>query len=133
MIGVQRHDAELVGQKGDPGEGDGQDANHPRQRTAGIFPLRGLKRLHTVRDGLHAGQRGAAAAEGGQDEQDAQGLGADLRAPGRGHRYLRHEAVARGAEEAARELEMRIVLRGSSYETEDDRPQLTRLVDRSNR
>ncbi|BCY07101.1 substrate-binding domain-containing protein [Actinoplanes sp. L3-i22] len=40
-----------------------------------------------------------------------------------------YPAVARGAEEAARELEMRIVLRGSSYETEDDRPQLIRLVD----
>ncbi|GAA2878517.1 LacI family transcriptional regulator [Actinoplanes cyaneus] len=40
-----------------------------------------------------------------------------------------YPAVARGAEEAARELEMRIVLRGSSYETEDDRPQLLRLVD----
>ncbi|HEY7222491.1 MAG TPA: substrate-binding domain-containing protein [Micromonosporaceae bacterium] len=39
--------------------------------------------------------------------------------------------VARGAEEAARELEMRLVLRGSSYETEDDRPQLGRLVDRT--
>ena len=38
--------------------------------------------------------------------------------------------VARGAEEAARELDMRVVLRGSSYETEDDRPQLTRLVER---
>jgi DNA-binding LacI/PurR family transcriptional regulator len=40
-----------------------------------------------------------------------------------------YPAVARGAEETARELEMRIVLRGSSYETEDDRPQLIRLVD----
>ncbi|MFI1990740.1 substrate-binding domain-containing protein [Actinoplanes sp. NPDC020271] len=40
-----------------------------------------------------------------------------------------YPAVARGAEEAARELDMRIVLRGSSYETEDDRPQLLRLVD----
>lgn len=40
-----------------------------------------------------------------------------------------YPAVARGAEEAARELEMRIVLRGSSYQTEDDRPQLLRLVD----
>lgn len=38
--------------------------------------------------------------------------------------------VVRGVEETARELDMRIVLRGSSYETEDDRPQLTRLVDR---
>jgi DNA-binding LacI/PurR family transcriptional regulator len=38
--------------------------------------------------------------------------------------------VARGAEEAARELDMKLVLRGSSYETEDDRPQLGRLVDR---
>lgn len=37
--------------------------------------------------------------------------------------------VARGAEEAARELGARIVLRGSSYETEDDRPQLVRLVE----
>ena len=37
--------------------------------------------------------------------------------------------VARGAEEAARELDMRVVLRGSSYETEDDLPQLTRLVE----
>jgi DNA-binding LacI/PurR family transcriptional regulator len=36
--------------------------------------------------------------------------------------------VARGAEEAARELDMRLVLRGSSYDTEDDLPQLTRLV-----
>jgi DNA-binding LacI/PurR family transcriptional regulator len=38
--------------------------------------------------------------------------------------------VARGAEEAARELDMKVVLRGSSYETEDDRPQLGRLVER---
>jgi DNA-binding LacI/PurR family transcriptional regulator len=38
--------------------------------------------------------------------------------------------VARGAEEAARELDMKLVLRGSSYETEDDRPQLGRLVER---
>jgi DNA-binding LacI/PurR family transcriptional regulator len=37
--------------------------------------------------------------------------------------------VAQGAEQAARELAMRVVLRGSSYETEDDRPQLTRLVE----
>jgi DNA-binding LacI/PurR family transcriptional regulator len=37
--------------------------------------------------------------------------------------------VARGAEEAARELEMRIVLRGSSYQTEDDKPQLSRLIE----
>lgn len=37
--------------------------------------------------------------------------------------------VVRGAEEAARELDMRLVLRGSSYESEDDRPQLDRLVD----
>jgi DNA-binding LacI/PurR family transcriptional regulator len=36
--------------------------------------------------------------------------------------------VVRGAEEAARELDMRLVLRGSSYESEDDRPQLSRLV-----
>ena len=38
--------------------------------------------------------------------------------------------VARGAEEAARELDLKLVLRGSSYESEDDRPQLARLVDR---
>lgn len=38
--------------------------------------------------------------------------------------------VVRGAEEAAREFDMRVVLRGSSYETEDDRPQLARLVER---
>jgi DNA-binding LacI/PurR family transcriptional regulator len=37
--------------------------------------------------------------------------------------------VARGAEDAARELDLRVVLRGSSYETEDDRPQLDRLID----
>ena len=37
--------------------------------------------------------------------------------------------VAQGAEEAARELDMRVVLRGSSYRAPDDRPQLTRLVD----
>ncbi|MEV6798395.1 substrate-binding domain-containing protein [Micromonospora rifamycinica] len=39
--------------------------------------------------------------------------------------------VARGAEEAARELDMRMILRGSSYDTEDDGPQLARLVDRT--
>ncbi len=38
-------------------------------------------------------------------------------------------AVAQGAEEAAREADLRVVLRGSSYEVEDDRPQLARLVD----
>lgn len=38
--------------------------------------------------------------------------------------------VARGAEEAAQELDMRVVLRGSSYDAEDDKPQLERLVDR---
>jgi DNA-binding LacI/PurR family transcriptional regulator len=37
--------------------------------------------------------------------------------------------VARGAEEAARELDMRMVLRGSSYDTDDDMPLLARLVD----
>ncbi|MFC7534145.1 substrate-binding domain-containing protein [Actinoplanes sp. GCM10030250] len=37
--------------------------------------------------------------------------------------------VARGAEEAARELDMRVVLRGSSYETVNDKPQLARLLD----
>ncbi|MEU7867802.1 substrate-binding domain-containing protein [Dactylosporangium sp. NPDC049140] len=37
--------------------------------------------------------------------------------------------VAQGAEEAARELDMRIVLRGSAYDAGDDRPQLTRLVE----
>lgn len=36
--------------------------------------------------------------------------------------------VVRGAEEAAREHHHKIVLRGSSYESEDDRPQLERLV-----
>ncbi|MFY1634999.1 substrate-binding domain-containing protein [Solwaraspora sp. WMMB335] len=39
--------------------------------------------------------------------------------------------VARGAEEAARELDTRVVLRGSSYDAEDDRPQLERLLDRT--
>ncbi|MEO3773069.1 substrate-binding domain-containing protein [Micromonospora sp. B9E7] len=38
--------------------------------------------------------------------------------------------VARGVEGAARELDMRVVLRGSSYDTEDDQPQLARLVER---
>ncbi len=37
--------------------------------------------------------------------------------------------VVRGIEEAARENQMRVVLRGSSYETDDDRPQLARLVE----
>jgi DNA-binding LacI/PurR family transcriptional regulator len=37
--------------------------------------------------------------------------------------------VARGAEEAARELDLRVVLRGSSYETVNDKPQLARLLD----
>jgi DNA-binding LacI/PurR family transcriptional regulator len=37
--------------------------------------------------------------------------------------------VVRGAEEAARELDLRLVLRGSSYESEDDRPQLSRLIE----
>jgi DNA-binding LacI/PurR family transcriptional regulator len=38
--------------------------------------------------------------------------------------------VAKGAEEAARELGMRVILRGSSYASEDDRPQLQRMVER---
>lgn len=38
--------------------------------------------------------------------------------------------VVRGAEEAAREYGHKVVLRGSSYESEDDRPQLHRLVER---
>ncbi len=38
--------------------------------------------------------------------------------------------VARGAEEAARELDMRILLRGSSYDIDDDQPQLARLIER---
>ena len=37
--------------------------------------------------------------------------------------------VVRGAEEAARELGHKVVLRGSSYDSDDDRPQLERLVD----
>ncbi len=37
--------------------------------------------------------------------------------------------VVRGAEEAARRHQMRVLLRGSSYETDDDRPQLARLVE----
>ncbi|PVU82254.1 transcriptional regulator [Cellulomonas sp. WB94] len=37
--------------------------------------------------------------------------------------------VVRGAEEAASEDNLRVALRGSSYETEDDRPQLEWLVD----
>ncbi|GIM94062.1 substrate-binding domain-containing protein [Paractinoplanes toevensis] len=40
-----------------------------------------------------------------------------------------YPSVAQGAEEAARELDMRIVLRGSSYQSEDDLPQLSRLVE----
>jgi DNA-binding LacI/PurR family transcriptional regulator len=39
--------------------------------------------------------------------------------------------VARGAEEAARESDMRVVLRGSSYDADDDLPHLSRLVDRA--
>lgn len=37
--------------------------------------------------------------------------------------------VVRGAEEAARDYGHKVLLRGSSYESEDDRPQLERLVD----
>lgn len=37
--------------------------------------------------------------------------------------------VARAVEAAARAEDMRVVLRGSSYDTEDDRPQLERLVE----
>jgi len=37
--------------------------------------------------------------------------------------------VVRGAEEAATARDVRVVLRGSSYETDDDRPQLSRLID----
>ncbi|GAA0565064.1 substrate-binding domain-containing protein [Paractinoplanes ferrugineus] len=40
-----------------------------------------------------------------------------------------YPSVARGAEEAARELDMRIVLRGSSYDSADDLPPLSRLVE----
>ena len=39
--------------------------------------------------------------------------------------------VVRGAEEEARAQGLRMVLRGSSYETLDDRPQLARLVDQA--
>ena len=39
--------------------------------------------------------------------------------------------VVRGAEEAAREVDLRIVLRGSSYDSDDDQPLLSRLVDRA--
>jgi len=38
--------------------------------------------------------------------------------------------VARGAEDEASVHNLRVVLRGSSYESDDDRPQLSRLVDR---
>jgi DNA-binding LacI/PurR family transcriptional regulator len=37
--------------------------------------------------------------------------------------------VVRGAEEAARLRNLRLVLRGSSYESDDDLPQLTRLIE----
>lgn len=37
--------------------------------------------------------------------------------------------VVRGVEEAASQLGLRVVLRSSSYESEDDRPQLERLLD----
>lgn len=39
--------------------------------------------------------------------------------------------VVRGAEQEARERGMRVVLRGSSYESVDDRPQLERLLETS--
>jgi DNA-binding LacI/PurR family transcriptional regulator len=39
--------------------------------------------------------------------------------------------VVRGAEEEARIHGLRIVLRGSSYENEDDRPQLARLIEQA--
>ncbi|MGV8964988.1 MAG: substrate-binding domain-containing protein [Cellulomonas sp.] len=39
--------------------------------------------------------------------------------------------VVRGAEEEARIQRLRIVLGGSSYETDDDRPQLARLIEQS--
>jgi len=39
--------------------------------------------------------------------------------------------VVRGAEEEARIHGLRIVLRGSSYETDDDRPQLARLIEQA--
>ncbi|KHD78253.1 hypothetical protein MB27_07095 [Actinoplanes utahensis] len=69
---------------------------------------------------------GVALPDGGSERDDPDTSTIGMLVPSLDY-YWPH--VARGAEEAARELDLRIVLRGSSYETEDDRPQLARLVD----
>lgn len=72
------------------------------------------------------------------DEGGEEGGFAPTRAVGSGPRTLGMlvpsldyywPGVVRGAEEAAREYGHKVVLRGTSYESEDDRPQLERLVD----
>jgi DNA-binding LacI/PurR family transcriptional regulator len=66
------------------------------------------------------------SAEVPADEEPAGGYALGMLVPSLDYYWPN---VAQGAEEAARELDMRVVLRGSSYRSEDDRPQLTRLVD----
>jgi DNA-binding LacI/PurR family transcriptional regulator len=68
----------------------------------------------------------SAAIEETADTVDAGGESIGMLVPSLDYYY---PSVAQGAEEAARELDMRIVLRGSSYQSEDDLPQLSRLVE----
>ena len=68
----------------------------------------------------------AASADGSDEDEPSGGYALGMLVPSLDYYWPN---VAQGAEEAARELDMRVVLRGSSYDTQDDRPQLTRLVD----
>ncbi|MFC4072911.1 substrate-binding domain-containing protein [Actinoplanes subglobosus] len=80
-------------------------------------------------EGLVRRVHGGVALPSGDDQRDSDDLfsgSIGMLVPSLDY-YYPH--VARGAEEAARDLDLRIVLRGSSYQTEDDRPQLDRLVD----
>ena len=103
MVRFAGHDPELIGQEGDPRECRGQDDDHPGQGRARVLPLRRLKRGHTVRDGLDAGQRRAAAAEGRQDEQDADRLSRGFDFARGDHRSLRHETLRCGADQTERD------------------------------
>ena len=78
------------GQRGDAGEhGDGQRA-HDRERGGGVAGLGRLEARDAVADRLHPGQRGAAAGEGPQREEDGeQPAGAVVGERGRSRRSRR--------------------------------------------
>ncbi len=89
---VHRHRAVLMGEEGDPAKRHREDADHPRQRRAGIAPFRWAERRDAVGDRLDTGQRRAAGGERAQDQEDP-----DRATPDHGlARWLVHIEAARG-------------------------------------